>query len=99
MTSIHPTAADVKTIQFSDGTFAVIDPAQGAVSIHRGQRTGADSDWGGQCIAWLELDKALVILEAVQAVAQPAPANWFTRPDSEYAQMDAEMRPLNIERW
>lgn len=71
MTSIHPTAADVKTIQFSDETFAVIDPAQGAVSIHRGQRTGADSDWGGQCIAWLELDKALVILEAVQALQAP----------------------------
>lgn len=71
MTSIHPTATDVKTIQFSDETYAVIDPTQGAVSIHRGQRTGADSDWGGQCIAWLELDKALVILEAVQALQAP----------------------------
>lgn len=34
-----------------------------------------------------------------RAEGSPAPANWFTRPDSEYAQMDAEMRPLNIERW
>lgn len=76
MTSLHPTASNVKasnvkTITFSDDTYAVIDPSAGAVSIHRGRQLGDDSDWGGQCIAWLELDKALAILEAVQALYAP----------------------------
>lgn len=65
MTTLAQQTADVKQINFDDDTYAVIDLAQGSISIHRGQRTGSDSDWGGQCIAWLELDKALAILEAV----------------------------------
>lgn len=39
------------------------------------------------------------VLVQWQAEGSPMPTNWFTRPDSEYRQMDAEMRPLNIERW
>lgn len=57
-------------VNFGDDTYAVIDPKAGAISLHRGQRTGADDDWGGDCIAWLELDKALAIFEAVQGLSQ-----------------------------
>lgn len=59
---------DAVQVNFGDDTYAVIDPKGGAVSIHKGQRTGADDDWGGQVVAWLELDKALAIFEAVQAL-------------------------------
>lgn len=79
MTTIQQYQTDVKTIQFSDDTYAVVDPRAGAISLHKGQRTGADDDWGGQVVAWLELDKALAIFEAVQALGQGDGAEMRTR--------------------
>jgi hypothetical protein len=64
MTTLPQTAT---TLQFSDDTFAQVDSGAGLVTIHRGQRTGADNDWGGQVIATLELDKLAAILKASEA--------------------------------
>lgn len=66
-------------VNFADDTYAVIDPTAGAISLHQGQRTGADDDWGGQVVAWLELDKALAIFEAVQNLSQVGDAEMRTR--------------------
>ena len=64
-------------VNLSDSTFAVVDRDAGFVAIHEGQRTGADSDWGGKVIAWLTIDQA----EAIAAILY---APW-SMPNSAYA--------------
>lgn len=46
-------------------TYAEIDPAYEVVTIHRGQHTGSDSDWGGQCIGSLPFDFLRTIVAAL----------------------------------
>jgi hypothetical protein len=100
MNTVAQSATVVKTVQFSDETYAKIDPAYGLVTIHRGQNTGEDSDWGGQVIATLELDKLVSIAKAAIGgdpihaewvlQGEPVPAQWFTQPDEAYAAMPYE---------
>ena len=63
-------------VNLSDSTYAVIDRDAGFVAIHEGQRTGSESDWGGQVIAFLTLEQA----EAIAAILY-AP---FSQPDETY---------------
>ena len=46
-------------------TYAQIDIAYEMVTIHKGQRQGLDSDWGGQVIASIALEHALKIAQAL----------------------------------
>lgn len=70
-----------QTVNFSNDTYATIDRERGAVSIHQGQRTGADSDWGGQVIAFLTLEQAEAIASVLYAPwSQPNEAYSDVRP-------------------
>jgi hypothetical protein len=83
-----------RTVQFSDDTYATIDPRYNLATLHRGRNEGLDSDWGGQQIAAIELDKlvalAKVVLGGDPTHAEwvlrggPIPADWFTLPDEAY---------------
>lgn len=61
-----------RVIQFADETCGTVDTANGLLTIHRGQRTGADDDWGGQVLGSVELDKAIALLRAVVAQDEDA---------------------------
>lgn len=61
-----------RVIQFADETYGTVDTANGLLTIHRGQRTGADDDWGGQIVGSVELDKAIALLKAVVAAQEDA---------------------------
>lgn len=74
-----------RVIQFADETYGTVDTANGLLTIHRGQRTGADDDWGGQVLGSVELDKAIALLRAV--VAQDEDASMIERWE---AQQDAK---------
>lgn len=72
------------TLNFGDDTYAEIH--EGVVTIHKGQRQGLDTDWGGACIAAIELDKALAIAQAVLAMRQPSEADL----------MDADLEAIRL---
>lgn len=55
-------------VQFNDETYGEV--AGGLLTIRRGQRTGADDDWGGQVLGSVELDKAIALLKAVMAAQE-----------------------------
>jgi hypothetical protein len=63
-------------VNFNDSTYAQIDRAAGAVTIHQGQRLGLDSDWGGQIVAFLTLEQA-------EAIASVLYLPW-SQPDEAY---------------
>lgn len=74
------------TVNFGNDTYAQIDKAQEVVTIHQGQRLGLESDWGGQVIAFLTLEQA-------EAIAQALYVPW-SQPNSAYADvLPAEDRP------
>lgn len=58
------TTNEVQTLNFTD-TFIVIDKNQGFVSVHEGQQLGLDSDWGGRMVAFLPLQMAEAIANAL----------------------------------
>ena len=60
LTQITP---DGKRLQFSDETYAEVR-LDGLVTIHQGQRTGSDKDWGGKVIGALSLEQAIQIVKA-----------------------------------
>jgi hypothetical protein len=74
-----------QTVNFSNDTYAQIDRAAGAVTIHQGQRLGLDSDWGGQIVAFLTLEQA----EAIAAILYSP----WAQPDEAYSDVQpAEYR-------
>lgn len=79
----------IQTVKLDNEQYAQIDTEHNLVTIHRGQQTGADTDWGGQVIASLELDKALAIAEAVKALKIQQEVDLF---------LQARMRRLNTGR-
>lgn len=73
----------IQTVKLDAESFAQIDTAHNLVTIHRGSRTGSDQDWGGQCVASLELDKALAIAEAVKALKIQEECDLFLQAEDE----------------
>jgi hypothetical protein len=65
-----------QTVNFSNDTYLCVDKAHGSVTLHQGQRTGSDSDWGGQTIAFLTLEQA----EAIAAILYSP----WSQPDEAY---------------
>lgn len=74
----------IQIVKLDTDQYAQIDPEHNLVTVHYGSRTGTDQDWGGACVASLQLDQALAIAEAIKAMFQP----------SEAAQMDAELAEI-----
>ena len=64
ITQITPSG---KRLQFSDETYAEVR-LDGLVTIHQGQRTGSDKDWGGKVIGHLSLEQAIQIVKAALEV-------------------------------
>lgn len=77
------------TINFADDTYAEI--TGDAISIHEGQRNGDEKDWGGRCIAHIELDKALSIAEAILRARQASDEEdaWIERLAAEHDEREA----------
>ncbi|TXH52473.1 MAG: hypothetical protein E6Q97_16120 [Desulfurellales bacterium] len=74
-------------VQFSDETYGEV--TDGLLTIRKGQRTGADDDWGGQIMGSVELDKAIALLKAVLAVQEDAEfaamiARWEAQQDARH---------------
>ena len=63
MQTITQITPDGKRLQFSDETYAEVR-LDGLVTIHQGQRTGSDKDWGGRCIGYLSLAQAIAVVKA-----------------------------------
>lgn len=61
MTQITP---DGKRLQLDNETYAEVNDRTGLVTIHEGQHTGSDQDWGGRCIGYLPLAHAIEIVKA-----------------------------------
>lgn len=57
-------------VQFNDETYGEV--SGGLLTIRKGQRTGADDDWGGQVLGSVELDKAIALLKVVVAAQEDA---------------------------
>ena len=80
LTQITP---DGKRIQFPDETYAEVR-MDGQVTIHQGQRTGSDQDWGGKVIGYLSLAQAVAIVKAALDINEKA--------DDEDAAVEAMLR-------
>lgn len=76
------------TVKLDADQYAQIDLARNIVTLHHGRREGTDQDWGGACIAALELDKALAIAQAAQALKEAYESAIFLAAEDEA-----------IERW
>lgn len=80
LTQITP---DGKRIQFPDETYAEVR-MDGQVTIHQGQRTGSEQDWGGKVIGYLSLAQAVAIVKAALDINEKA--------DDEDAAVEAMLR-------
>ena len=83
LTQITP---DGKRLQFSDETYAEVR-LDGLVTIHQGQRTGSDKDWGGKVIGFLSLAQAVEIVKAALDADEDARfadmiAQWEAKQDA-----------------
>lgn len=61
ITQITPSG---KRIQFDDETYAELNHEAGYITIHEGEKTGSDTDWGGRCIGFLSLAQAIEVVKA-----------------------------------
>lgn len=90
LTQITP---DGKRLQFSDETYAEVR-LDGLVTIHQGQRTGSDKDWGGKVIGYLSLAQAIEIVKAALDADEDARfaamiARWEAMQDAKADAMSA----------
>lgn len=88
ITQITPSS---KRLQLDDETYAEVDQRSGLVTIHEGQRTGSDQDWGGRVTGYLSLAQAIQIVKAALDADEDARfadmiAQWEAQQD---AQTDA----------
>ena len=61
LTQITP---DGKRLQLDKETYAEVNQRTGFVTIHEGEKTGSDTDWGGRCIGFLSLAQAIEVVKA-----------------------------------
>lgn len=80
ITQITP---DGKRLQLDSETYAEVR-LDGMVTIHQGERTGSDKDWGGKVIGYLSLAQAVAIVKAALAMNEQA--------DDEDAAVEAMVR-------
>lgn len=81
VTQITPTG---KRLQLDNETYTEINQRTGFVTIHQGQRTGTDQDWGGKVIGYLSLAQAVAIVKAALDINEKA--------DDEDAAVEAMLR-------
>lgn len=81
ITQITP---DGKRIQLDSETYSEINQRTGFVTIHQGQHTGSDLDWGGKVIGYLSLAQAVAIVKAALDMNEQA--------DDEDAAVEAMLR-------
>ena len=91
ITQITPSG---KRLQLDSETYAEVDQRSGLVTIHEGQRTGSDQDWGGRVTGYLSLAQAIEIVKAALDADEDARfaamiARWEAMQDAKADAMSA----------
>ena len=81
LTQITPNG---KRLQLDGETYAEIDRYAGLITVHEGQRTGSEQDWGGRCLGYLSLAHAVAVVKAALDMNEAA--------DDEDAEIEAMLR-------
>ena len=76
MSIITQITPEGKRLQLDSETYTEINQRTGFVTIHQGQHTGSEQDWGGKVIGYLSLAQAVAIVNAALDM-KPKPKAMF----------------------